>query len=280
MAREARERNYRYMLGRSIFLLFYWRLHAINLHDTTAFKSLVFYSTIVPLAVSMGGNTLAPRGAWSTRGNDTSVVGVPQKICDILVGSLLGDAYASPHGKGEGNTRIEFKQGMMHFDYLIFIWFQFLFWGFTTAFVPFPKPTGDGRGGTHPTVRFRTRRLEVLNPFRDLFYLDGVKIVPAIIGQLLTARAFAYWICDDGGYLASGMLLHTNAFTKSDVELLIFVLNTNFGIKANIRVKGKVGLSIFQLNIYQTFEQLYYLTCLAQCYTKFMRYSNNTLLYH
>ncbi|RUS23409.1 homing endonuclease [Endogone sp. FLAS-F59071] len=153
--------------------------------------------------------------------------------------SLLGDAYASPHGKGEGNTLIEFKQSIKHFDYLIFIWLQFLFWGFTTAFVPFPKPTGDGRGGTHQTVRFITRRLELLNQFRDLFYVDGVKTVPVIIGQLLTARAFAYWICDDGGYLASGMLLHTNAFTKSDVELLISVLNTNFGIKANIRAKGK-----------------------------------------
>jgi len=34
--------------------------------------------------------------------------------------------------------------------------------------------------------------------FRDLFYPNGVQIVPPIIGELLTARGLAYWAMDDG----------------------------------------------------------------------------------
>jgi len=63
--------------------------------------------------------------------------------------------------------------------------------------------------------------------------------VPVIIGLLLTPRAFAYWSMNDAGYRDLGMILHTNSFTKTDVMLLISVLDSNFGIKATIRVAGK-----------------------------------------
>jgi hypothetical protein len=165
--------------------------------------------------------------------------GLPQKVQDIIVGGLLGDAHASKYGKNLGNTRIEFKQGVTHAPYLFFIYFQLLFWGFVTAYTPLPKSTSDGKGGTHQFLRFRTKRLPVFNWFRDLFYPAGIKIVPAIIALLLTPRAFAYWIMDDGGYRAKGMILHTNSFTKADVMLLISVLDSNFGIKATIRAAGK-----------------------------------------
>jgi LAGLIDADG DNA endonuclease family len=44
---------------------------------------------------------------------------------------------------------------------------------------------------------------------------------------------------NDAGYRDLGMILHTNSFTKTDVMLLISVLDSNFGIKATIRVAGK-----------------------------------------
>jgi len=156
-----------------------------------------------------------------------------------MVGCLLGNAHASQYGKNLGNTRIEFKQGVIHAPYLFFIYFQLLFAGEVTAFTPVPKSASDGKGGTHQSLRVRTMRLLVFNWFRDLFYPAGIKIVPDIIGLLLTPRAFAYWIMDDAGYRASGMILHTNSFTKADVMLLISVLDSNFGIKATIRAAGK-----------------------------------------
>jgi len=67
----------------------------------------LLYLSNLPLVARVGS---APY--WGT------LSGLPQKIQDILVGSLLGDAYASKHGKNLGNTRIEFKQGINHSSYL------------------------------------------------------------------------------------------------------------------------------------------------------------------
>jgi hypothetical protein len=43
-----------------------------------------------------------------------------------------------------------------------------------------------------------------------MFYKDGTKIVPSNIGDMLNARALAYWIMDDGGKGQNGeTILHT-----------------------------------------------------------------------
>ena len=61
--------------------------------------------------------------------------------------------------------------------------------------------------------------------FRDLFYPNGVQIVPPIIGELLTARGLAYWAMDDGTKSGgSGFHLCTHSFTLKQVELLCLVL--------------------------------------------------------
>lgn len=51
--------------------------------------------------------------------------------------------------------------------------------------------------------------------------VDGVKIVPSNISELLTPRALAYWIMDDGGKGSYGeTILHTRSFTL--LPLLFF----------------------------------------------------------
>jgi hypothetical protein len=62
----------------------------------------------------------------------------------------------------------------------------------------------------------------------------GVKIVPSIIGLLLTPIALAVWVCDDGTY-NGGLILQTNSYTLSDVELLVRTLQANFNLTAWIR---------------------------------------------
>jgi len=53
-------------------------------------------------------------------------------------------------------------------------------------------------------IRFQTRSLAVFNQFHDLFYLNGVKVIPAIIVELLTPRALAFWAMDDGTRHSTG----------------------------------------------------------------------------
>lgn len=44
---------------------------------------------------------------------------------------------------------------------------------------------------------------------------------------------------DDGTYTGAGLRLHTDAFSKSDIHLLIKTLNTNLNIKATVNIHNK-----------------------------------------
>lgn len=150
---------------------------------------------------------------------------------DLIIGSLLGDASVEKRGN---SARIEFKQGFNHASYLYFIYYQFLFWNLASTTAPVPFKIKDSKDGKHLAVRFRSRTSVKYTWFRNLFYPEGKKIVPSNIADYLTPRGLAYWIMDDGGYHASGLIIHTNSYTKKDVELLQFVLLNKFKIKTNI----------------------------------------------
>jgi len=50
---------------------------------------------------------------------------------------------------------------------------------------------------------------------------------------------------DDGAKAGKGFLFHTDSFTKSDVERLIEVINSKFGLHANIRARKPGQYAIY-----------------------------------
>lgn len=70
-----------------------------------------------------------------------------------------------------------------------------------------------------------------------MFYINGVKTVPINIADCFRARAFPYWIMDDGSLGGKGLLLHTNSIRKEGVNLLIEGLEKNLNIKSEGRKK-------------------------------------------
>jgi len=98
----------------------------------------------------------------------------------------------------------------------------------------------NGNNTVYYNIAFNTRSLPCLNYYRDLFYPNGVKVVPANIGLLLTDRALAYWSMDDGYKDGNAFRLATESFTKEEVELLIKVLKDNFDLDCTLNtVKSK-----------------------------------------
>ena len=72
----------------------------------------------------------------------------------------------------------------------------------------------------------------------DKFYVNGKKVVPANIADILTPLGLAIWIMDDGGLGSNGTLnLHTDSYTLTEVNLLIDVLKRNFDINSRISIK-------------------------------------------
>jgi hypothetical protein len=92
------------------------------------------------------------------------------------------------------------------------------------------------------SVEFQTCSLPCFGELYNLFYLEGKKVIPSNIGDLLTPSGLAYWIADDGGFEEPKrrVTLSTNSFSFDEVNLLLGVLNDKFNLKCYIN-KHKPG---------------------------------------
>lgn len=72
--------------------------------------------------------------------------------------------------------------------------------------------------------------------FYDLFYVGRIKIVPAMIYDLLTPIGLAYLIMGDGSFHKRDhyVILCTEGFTNSDNALLMSVLVNKFGLSCRL----------------------------------------------
>ena len=147
------------------------------------------------------------------------------------VGNILGDVYIR-RSSIKSNTRIVFRQGSTHTDYLFHLYG--LFQKFVITAPSVSSITDSVTGRTRYNLSFATLALPCFNPLYEKFYFEGKKVVPANIADYLTAVSLAYWIMDDGGFTGAGLKLFTNAFSKNELKLLVEALDKNFSIKASI----------------------------------------------
>jgi len=168
---------------------------------------------------------------------------LPQDLQSILVGLYLGDLYGE---KRNINPRLKFEQGLNHNDYLLHLYK--LFEKYCSANPKITNPAPDKRTGkTYNTIRFLTYSLPCFAPLYELFYVNGTKVIPNNIGDLLTPLGLAYWICDDGCFCqrSHAIFLSTNSFTLSEVNNLVNVLNNKFGLICTINSQnGKPRIRI------------------------------------
>lgn len=166
-----------------------------------------------------------------------TLIELTQHQKDAIVGTSLGDCYIE-RVKSTHNTRLRFDQTFpYHAPYLTRLYM--LFKNLVGAAPKINIRKADKRTGkSYVTISFKTLRYSCFNYFYDLFYVNGVKVVPFNIKELLTARALAYWIMDDGGKSTNGdIILHTRAFTLNDVNKLRDALSSNFGFTTRIYEK-------------------------------------------
>lgn len=159
------------------------------------------------------------------------------QLKDILVGLILGDLNVNNRRLGK-NPCLRFRQGAVHEDYLLHLYELF------KEFCPsgpktqtsMLKVTGKG----YKAIYFGTYALPCFGEFLDIFYQDGIKVVPANIANLLTPSGLAYWICDDGGFNKKNraVVLSTQSFTLEGVELLVKTLNDKFNLNCTINKNG------------------------------------------
>jgi hypothetical protein len=166
---------------------------------------------------------------------------VSPKLEEILVGCILGDLNIRIQSV---NASLRFTQGLVHEKYLLHLYNLF-----KTYCSGEPKtydaPVDKRTGKSYSCISFDSYSLPCFNELHELFYVDGKKVVPSNIAELLTALGLAYWISDDGGFDKSNnrVTLNTQSFTLAEVELLISVLSDKFGLNCTIN-KNRKGFVI------------------------------------
>lgn len=98
-------------------------------------------------------------------------------------------------------------------------------------------------------LNFFTRALPCFTELHSVFYLNGVKIIPKNIYDLLTPVALAHLIMGDGQSSRHGLILCTNSFSIQDVVRLMNVLMVRYKLECNIRElrrsSGKVEYMVY-----------------------------------
>jgi LAGLIDADG DNA endonuclease family len=81
------------------------------------------------------------------------------------------------------------------------------------------------------SIALKTYSLLCLNYYYDLIYLNGIKIIPKNIAELLTPRSLAILICDDGSKGSNNKtILHTRSYTFNEMTLLQEAIKLKFNL--------------------------------------------------
>jgi hypothetical protein len=107
-----------------------------------------------------------------------------------MTGMLLGDGVLVKKYKG-GGTYFKFAQGKIHLDYLNHVFSLFKKLGVVLMSTP-SQGQSNVKGSVHTWYQFSTQSLSCWNDLQALWYVNGVKVVPKNIFDLLTPISLAY----------------------------------------------------------------------------------------
>ena len=150
-----------------------------------------------------------------------------QDIISVIVGSLLGDGYAS--AKTIEGTRFSFKQSIIHKDYLFWLYEFFYSRGYCSNLTPrmYTRKLNNKNSKeikVYNGYEFNTFTFRSFNWIHKLFYKKGKKTINSKLSNYLTPLALAIWIMDDGGWAKPGVRLSTNTFKLQEVQFLASLL--------------------------------------------------------
>ena len=155
---------------------------------------------------------------------------------ELIVGSLLGDAYLMPTTSG---FCFRVNHGIQQRDYVD--------WKFKmlAEFVRTP-PRESGT-----CYYFRTVTHPEFSRYREHFYPSNRKVVPlALLDEQFSELSLAIWLMDDGAVDRKQVRLNTQSFSLAENEALSCFLRAKFGIETRLnRDKDRYRLRVINASI-------------------------------
>jgi len=179
---------------------------------------------------------------------------------ETLIGLLLGDASIRTRNfKRSFSIQFEWsdrsKAYLMHVHNLLNRW---------VLSQPHEKIRVNQNGNKVVTWGFQTFTHHAFSELGELFIPAGIKSIPeGLITKYLTARSLAYWFMDDGGKLDynkgsknMSVVLNTQSFTESEVEIMMKELSYKLNLKCEMRYNKGKKIIIIKHESYNTFINL------------------------
>jgi hypothetical protein len=167
---------------------------------------------------------------------------------EILVGLILGDGHLETLNNGK-TYRLKIEHSLKQKEYLDWLYSNFKEWINKTPEVR--KRISLGK--IIETYGFTTYSSGILRFYGQQFYFNGKKIIPKIINKIITPQSLAIWFMDDGSIKSKKhktLLIHTQGYSKNDLELIIKVLKNKFGLKVGLQKQyDKWRLYIFSESV-------------------------------
>ena len=157
---------------------------------------------------------------------------------EILIGSLLGDAYITVRGQ------IQFEQSVHQKEYLF--WKHQELNSISYKNVSMAKRFDKRYQKENISYRFWTRQYFI--SWRNKFYVKNKKIVPKDIK--LTPLSLAVWYMDDGCFSDNKCIIATDGFSKNDIYFLQEFLLEEFNIKSSLKNKSKIMIKKESFNAF------------------------------
>lgn len=145
----------------------------------------------------------------------------------ILIGSLLGDGTLRT-GDRAVNANFKIEHGLVQKDYVVWKYDNFKEWVLTPPKISYRY---DNNGRKYKkSWWFRTIRHPKITFFRNLFYNNGKKVIPKVVGRYLDSLALAVWIMDDGSFNRGTYDISTYSFKENEIQALQKALKERFQI--------------------------------------------------
>lgn len=152
---------------------------------------------------------------------------------EILIGSLLGDAYIHPLGK------VCFEQSSLQQEYLLWKYAEFK----NLAYPKIAQVARLDKRNKNLTFSCRFFLRQIFRSWRNIWYLDGHKTLPTDLEKWFTPLTLAVWYMDDG-HLEKGIapLFASESFTKEESIVLSNIMYNKWQLKSYINNNHRIRI--------------------------------------
>jgi len=161
------------------------------------------------------------------------IVTFPPYQYSVIISLILSDGYIQLK-KDWRNAKPRSDGPQIHFEYLWSVFLILSSYCYSYPYFRYIICTGKPAHG----ITLETHALLCFNELHSLFYIDGIKIIPSDIFNLLTPPVLAHWIISDSSKHGNELIFCIDSFTVIEVIRLMNVFIIRYGLECTLHVRN------------------------------------------